>query len=277
MAGGTQDASGVILKPMDFGLKDRAALVAAASRGLGRAVAMGLAREGASLALCARTAGPLEETAAEIRAATGVRVLTKALDVTRAGATAEFVHEAHRTFGRLDICVANAGGPPSKAFASTSEDEWQSAVELNLLSTVRLAHETLPLMQQQRWGRFLAITSVAVKQPLTGLVLSNAVRSAVVGLVKTLANEYGPHGITVNNLCPGYTATHRLTELAASIARNEGITLDQVVARWTSQIPAGRLGDPAEFADAAVFLASERAAYITGQSIVIDGGFARGL
>jgi 3-oxoacyl-[acyl-carrier protein] reductase len=262
---------------MDLGLKDRVAIVAASSTGLGKAVALGLAREGAKLALCARTAKTLEETAAEIRAATGVEVLARATDVTSEEDVRAFVGAVHQRFGRVDICVANSGGPPSKSFAETSIEEWRKSADLNLMSTVHLAKETLPLMQARRWGRFIAITSVSVKQPVDGLILSNSIRAGVSGLVKTLANEYGPHNILVNNVCPGFTATARLLELSSTLAAKQGVTPKEIEARWAAQAPLGRVGQPEEFANVVVFLASERASFVTGTSIAVDGGIVKGL
>jgi 3-oxoacyl-[acyl-carrier protein] reductase len=262
---------------MDLGLKDRVALVAASSTGLGKAVALGMAREGAKLALCARTQSTLEATAEEIRRETGVEVLARTIDVTSPDQVRAFVAEIAAQFGRIDICVANAGGPPSKSFAETSVQDWHTAAELNLMSIVYLAKETLPLMQQRHWGRFIAITSVTVKQPLDGLILSNAVRTGVLGLVKSLANEYGPYNVLVNNVCPGFTATARLNDLAATLAAKGGVSLADIEKRWASQAPLGRVGKPEEFANLVVFLASERASYITGESIAVDGGLVKGL
>jgi 3-oxoacyl-[acyl-carrier protein] reductase len=262
---------------VDLGLKDRVALVAASSTGLGKAVAVGLAREGAKLALCARTEAALETAADEIRRETGAAVLARAVDVTVHEQVRAFVAETAAQFGRLDICVANAGGPPSKSFADTTPEDWQAAAELNLMSTVYLAKEALPLMQQRRWGRFIAITSVTVKQPLEGLVLSNAVRSGVVGLVKTLANEYGPFNVLVNNVCPGFTATARLRSLSETLAARAGVLPADIEQRWAAQAPLGRLGQPEELANLVVFLASERASYIAGTSIAVDGGLVKGL
>ena len=261
---------------MDLGVKDRVALVAASSQGLGKAVAMGLAREGAKLALCARTAVTLEQTAEEIRAQTGADVIARAVDVTDYGQVRGFVSAAAERFGRIDICVANAGGPPSKTFAETTVADWESAAGLNLMSTVYLAREVLPGMQQRRWGRFIAITSVSVKQPIEGLVLSNSVRSAVSGLIKTLANEYGPYNVLVNNVCPGYTATARLESLSGKLAAAESVPVEKIKERWSAQVPLRRLGQPEEFANLVVFLASERASYVTGASIAVDGGLVKG-
>ncbi len=262
---------------MDLGIKDRVALVAASSQGLGLAVAQGLAKEGAKLALCSRNAKVLESAAGNIREQAGVEVMTRALDVTRYEDVRDFVAAVAERFGRLDICVANAGGPPAKSFAETTVEDWRAATDLNLMSTIYLAKETLPVMQKQHWGRFIAITSVAVKQPIDGLILSNAVRSAVSGLVKTLANEFGSDGVLVNNVCPGYTATARLLELSRRLAGREGVDPAQIEERWARQTALGRVGRPDEFADLVVFLASERATYITGASIAVDGGLVKGL
>ena len=261
---------------MDLGLKDRIALVAASSQGLGKAVALGLAREGASLALCARTESAIFQAADDIRRETGARVLARPVDVTDYQQVRRFVAEILAEYGRVDICVANAGGPPSKTFAQTTLEDWRAASELNLMSTVHLAKETLPVMQEQRWGRFIAITSVTVKQPIDGLILSNAVRSGVMGLVKTLSNEYGPYNVLVNNVCPGYTGTARLQSLIGKLAENEHVPPQTIEDRWAAQTPLRRIGRPEEFANLVVFLASERASYITGASIAVDGGIVKG-
>src|SRR5579872_6890654 len=262
---------------MDLGLKDRVAIVAASSQGLGKAVALGLAREGTKLALCARNNATLQTAAEEIRRETGAEVLAHSVDVTVYEEVRQFVAEAAARFGRIDVCVANAGGPPSKSFAETSIQDWDAAARLNLMSTVYFAKETLPLMQERRWGRFIAITSVTVKQPVEGLILSNAVRSGVSGLIKTLSNEYGPYNVLVNNVCPGYTATARLLSLTDTLAKKEGVDPKTIEGRWAAQAPLRRIGQPEEFANLVVFLASERASYITGVSVAVDGGIVKGL
>lgn len=262
---------------MDFGLKDRVALVAASSQGLGKAVARGFAREGAKLALCARTESVLLKTAEEIHSETGAEVLARTVDVTAPDQVRRFVAETASHFGRVDICVANAGGPPSKSFADTTIEDWHRAAELNLMSTVYLARETLPLMQQRCWGRFIAITSISVKQPLEGLILSNSIRCGVSGLVKTLAAEYGPYNVLVNNVCPGFTATDRLLELAGTLAERKGVTPKDIEDGWAAQAPLRRVARPEEFADVVVFLASECASYVTGVSLAVDGGIVKGL
>jgi 3-oxoacyl-[acyl-carrier protein] reductase len=262
---------------MDLGLTGRVAIVAAASKGLGRAVAEELAREGARVAICARSAGTLEEAATHIRKITGHEVFPKALDVTDSAAVTAFVAAVEARFGRIDICVTNSGGPPSNAFRDTSAEVWRVAIDQLLMSTVFFASETLPRMLKNKWGRLITITSSAVKQPVEGLLLSNSIRAAVTGLARTLANEYAAAGITVNNVCPGFTRTARLDDLATTISQRTGETPEEIVAGWEREIPAGRLGTPREFAAVVAFLASERASYVNGTSIAIDGGLVRSL
>ena len=262
---------------MDLGLKNRVALVAASSQGLGKAVAFGLAREGAKLVLCSRKAAAVEATAESIRSETGAEVFAAQTDVTDEQQVARLAAGAIERFGRIDICVTNAGGPPAKPFDATTVEDWRRAVDLNLMSTLFLARAALPGMRDRRWGRLVTITSLTVKQPVDNLILSNSVRAAVAGLVKSLSNEYAPHNVLVNNVCPGYTATDRLSDLSSTLAKSAGVPAAEIEKRWTSQIPLGRLARPEEFADAVVFLCSDRASYITGQSIAIDGGFAKGL
>jgi 3-oxoacyl-[acyl-carrier protein] reductase len=262
---------------LNLGLKDRVALVAASSQGLGKAVALGLAREGAKLAMCSRDRGRIDSAAEQIRRETGAEVFAAAVDLTDEQQVHAFAGQTAARFGRVDICITNAGGPPAKPFDATTVDEWRRAIDLNLMSTLYLAREVLPGMRERRWGRLITITSLTVKQPVDGLILSNSVRAAVAGLVKSLSNEYAPDNVLVNNVCPGYTATDRLGELSATLAKSAGVTAAEIASRWTASIPLGRLAEPEEFADAVVFLCSDRASYITGQSIAIDGGYAKGL
>src|SRR5580700_5857385 len=222
---------------MNLGLANRVAIVAAASKGLGRAVAEELAREGARVAICARGASELEQAATHIQESTGRDVFHQSVDVTNPAAVFQFVAAVAERFGRLDICVTNCGGPPSKMFADTNPEDWRSAVDLLLMSTVFFAKETLPRMQKNKWGRFITITSSAVKQPVDGLLLSNSIRAAVTGLARTLANEYAAHGITVNNVCPGYTHTARTDDLARSISARTGVQPEEILAQWTREIP----------------------------------------
>jgi len=262
---------------MDLGLRGKVALVTAASRGLGRATAEAFASEGASLVICARGADALEEARSDIARRTSVDVDMIVADVSTADGIASVWQRTQERFGRVDVLVTNAGGPPSGPFESYEWSVWQRAVELTLRSAVELARLVLPGMKARRWGRILNITSIAVKQPVDGLILSNSIRAAVTGFARTLANEVAPYGVTVNNLMPGFTRTDRVEQLNADAAAREGITAADVARRIEAQIPMRRLGEPNEFAALAAFLASEQAAYITGQSIAVDGGWIRSL
>lgn len=262
---------------MELGLRGRGAIVAAASSGLGKAVAEELAREGAEVAICSRNAAAIDRAASEIEKSTGRRVHAQVCDVTRYEAIKAFVDDAERRVGHIDICVTNSGGPPSKKFAETSAEEWRAAVDLLLMSTVHFAKEVLPRMQRRRWGRFITITSQAVKQPINGLVLSNSIRAAVTGLARTLANEFGADGITVNNVCPGYTATDRLMGLSQAQAKIFSTTQEKIIEGWAAEVPVKRIARADEFAACVAFLASERASYINGSSIAVDGGWIRSL
>lgn len=262
---------------MELGLGDKVALVAAASRGLGRATADALAAEGASLVICARGAEALDEARREISGKRNVEVEAVVADVATPEGVRLLSERALTRFGRVDILVTNAGGPPSGPFEAHEWPEWQRTVDLTLRSTVELTRALLPGMKQRRWGRIINVTSIAVKQPVDGLILSNSLRAAVTGFARTLANEVAQHGITVNNIMPGYTRTERLVALNAANAKREGIPVEDVARRIESQVPMRRMGEPAEFAALAAFLASERASYITGQSIAVDGGWIRSL
>jgi 3-oxoacyl-[acyl-carrier protein] reductase len=262
---------------METGLKGRVAIVAASSLGIGRATAEGFAAEGCHVAMCARNAQTLQESAEQIRKKYSVEVFAKAMDVTDPEAVHGFVDGVVAKFGSADICVANAGGPPAKGFLAATVDEWRKAVDLNLLSTVYFAREVIPHMQRKHWGRIVTITSISTKQPVPDLVLSNSVRAAVVGLVKSLANEFGKDGILVNNVAPGYTATDRLKELAQARSSAQGKSEKEIFEGWATDAPLKRIGEPREVADAIVWLASERASYITGQTVLVDGGLYKGL
>lgn len=262
---------------MNLGLEGRVAFVAAGSKGLGRAIAEELAAEGAEIAVCARGKQALGETSVAIGRSTGREVLALAGDVSDPAIVGRMVADTIARFGRIDILVTNAGGPPSGRFESLSPEAWQAAVDLTLMSVVNLTRAVLPGMKERGWGRVINVTSIAVKQPVDGLMLSNSLRSAVTGFARTLANEVAQLGITVNNILPGYTRTARVEQLSEAAARREGVTREAALAKWESEIPMGRLGEPREFAALAAFLASDRASYITGQSIAVDGGWIRGL
>jgi len=262
---------------MDLGLKNKVALVAAGSRGLGRAVAEELAAEGASLVLCARDVNTLTETAAAIADASGAHVLAVPADVTNVDSIKKLVEAGIDRFGRIDILVTNAGGPPAGTFDQLTREQWDEALRLTLLSAIELARQVLPGMKQRRWGRILNITSISVKQPVENLMLSNSLRAGLTGFARTLANEVAADGITVNNILPGYTRTERLEDLATMMAEKQGISASEFRGKWEKEIPMGRLGEPREFAALSAFLVSERASYITGTSIQVDGGWIRSL
>ncbi len=251
--------------------------MAASSQGIGLATAEAFAAEGCRVAMCARSREKLEAAAEGIRKKSGAEVFTQALDVTNPGAVHAFVEAVVQKVGGVDICVTNAGGPPAKGFLAASIEEWRKAVDANFLSTVFFAREVIPHMQRQHWGRIITLTSITTKQPVPDLVLSNAVRAAVVGLVKSLSNEFGKDGITVNNVGPGYTATERLKELARARSAALGKSEAEVFAGWADEAALKRVAEPREVADAIVWLASERASYVTGQTILVDGGAYKGL
>lgn len=262
---------------MDLGIRGKVALVSASSRGLGRAIAEELAAEGVNLVVCARGEDALRKTAEEIRKRSGVEVVDVAADVSDPAGLERVVGAAFEKFGRVEILVTNSGGPPSGPFESLTPEMWEAATKLLLTSAVGLARAVLPGMKERRWGRILNVTSIAVKQPIEGLMLSNSLRAAVTGFARTLANEVAPFNVTVNNLMPGYTRTDRVEQLARAAGERSGTSAKDAFAKWEKEIPMGRLGEPREFAALAAFLASERASYITGSSIAVDGGWIRAL
>jgi 3-oxoacyl-[acyl-carrier protein] reductase len=240
---------------------------------MGKASAMGLAAEGAKVVMCARTESDLKTTAEEIRARTKAEVLAMPADVTKKADVDNLVDRAMKTFGRVDILVANAGGPPRGYFEDMTDEQWQGAFDVSLLSVVRLVRGVLPSMKAHRWGRILTIQSVSVKQPIPELLLSNAVRPGVAGMMKTLAGQLGKDGITVNTVCPGKIMTDRFL----GGQKISGLSREEYLARAVEDVPVRRVGTPEEFANVVVFLASERASYVTGVAVQVDGGLVRGL
>ncbi|MEQ1642390.1 MAG: SDR family oxidoreductase [Pyrinomonadaceae bacterium] len=262
---------------MDLGLRGKTALVCAASQGLGFAVAREIAKEGASLVICSRREGAITAAAESIRNETGADVLAIAADVSVATDIERLVESGIERFGKIDILVTNSGGPPAGPFDSLTRESWDDATRILLTSVIELTKLVLPRMCERRWGRILNVTSIASKQPVDNLMLSNSLRAAVTGFAKTLANEVAADGITVNNILPGYTRTERLDELIEFLAEKESLTPDEIRGRWEAEIPMRRLGEPHEFGALAAFLVSERASYITGSSIAVDGGWIKSL
>jgi 3-oxoacyl-[acyl-carrier protein] reductase len=258
---------------MDLGLRGKVALVTAASKGMGKACAVGLAVEGARVAMCARNEGDLKAAVEEVKATSKGDVVGIAADVTKLDHVRMLVGRVKDALGAPDILIANCGGPPRGYFDEFGDEAWYGAVEVSLMSTVRLIREVLPGMRAKRWGRILTIQSVSVKQPLPELLLSNAVRPGVAGMMKTLAAQLGKENILVNTLCPGRILTDRLL----GGLKGSGLSREEYLARQGAEIPLGRVGTAEEFANVAVFLASERASYVTGVAIQVDGGLVRGL
>lgn len=257
---------------MELGLKGKRAIVLAASRGLGRACALGLAQEGCDVVIASRTQENVDRAAEEIRQKSGARVIGVAADVSQRSGIETIVERCTAEFGGVDIAIHNAGGPPAGNFGSVNEDQWYRAFDQNLMSFVWLVGAVRPSMEESGWGRILAITSISIKQPLANLVLSNAMRTGVLATVRTLVKELTPLGITVNVIAPGRIATERIEELDQAAAERTGKPIEQIRTESVATIPAGRLGDPSEFANGIVFLASDAARYISGAALQIDGG-----
>ncbi len=262
---------------MDLGLRGRVAVVAGSSQGLGRAIADAIAEGGADLVINSRSSDKLEAVKAEIGEATGARVETVACDLTEPVGADELIGAAEAAFGRVDVLVTNTGGPPAGMFEDHSPEVWREALAQNFESVVNLVRAVLPGMKERRWGRIVNVTSISVKQPVEGLILSNAIRAGVTGFAKTVSNEVAPYNVTINNVLPGFTRTERLIHLAEAVSDRDGKTIEQVYDAWESEIPMGRLAEPSEIGAVAAFLCSESASYVTGQSIAVDGGWIKGL
>jgi 3-oxoacyl-[acyl-carrier protein] reductase len=261
---------------MDLGLNGKVAVVAGASMGLGFSIAKMLGTEGARTAICSRDSSNISKACDELKAL-GIDAKAYTADVSIPDEAAAFVCKVVRDFGGIDILVTNAGGPPSMKFEEIDYKAWEEGFRLNLLSTISMIRATIPSMKGKNWGRIINLTSIAVKQPIDGLIISNTIRAGVIGLAKTLSRELAPHNITVNNILPGYFMTSRVEELAEKLAGLKNLRPEEIIESWKNDIPLSRLGDPDEIGNLAAFLASDKAAYITGASIPIDGGFYKGL
>lgn len=257
---------------MDLSLSGCRALVTGASKGLGKACAEALSDEGARVFICARNGAELARTATQIGAAGHC-----AADVSRAADVRRLVGAALEVLGGLEILVTNAGGPPTGPFETAPDDHWDTAYQLNLMSAVRLIREALPALKVSGRGRIVNLTGYGVKEPMTDLVVSDSVRAGVTVMAKTIASDLAPYGITVNNIAPGPIMTDRLIEVHAARARSVGISLEEQFKRFAQTIPARRLGEPKEIGDLCAYLCSAQAGYLTGQSIVVDGGVNRSI
>lgn len=261
---------------MDLELNQKVALVAASSSGLGKAVAIGLAKEGADIIICSRDSDKLNLVTEEIQKMER-NVLAIPTDLTQYSQVRSLVNKSIDSFGKIDILVINCGGPPSGGFLDFSIEDWKQAIDLNLMSTIYLCKKVIPHMIKQQAGRIVMITSVSVKQPILGLILSNVARAGVAGLAKSLSNEFGKNNILVNIVCPGYTQTQRVEQLAAVLSAEEGVKPVEMIERWADQNALKRIATPEEFANVVVFLASEKASHLTGTAIQIDGGLVKSL
>jgi 3-oxoacyl-[acyl-carrier protein] reductase len=262
---------------MNLGIKDKTALVTASSRGLGKSIALQLSREGANVAICARDGEALIQAKKEIEERAGGSVFAQTADVTDKDQVKTLVNQVVDNFSTLDILICNAGGPPSGMAADFDTDDYRKALELNLLSTVNLCYQAAPHMKKQKWGRIVNVTSVSAKQPIESLILSNTARAGVLGFSKSLSTQLAPFGITVNSVCPGYTRTERVENLAKSFEEAGKGSIQDFFRNIEKMIPMGRLGRPYELSAAVAFLCSEGASYITGVALQVDGGFVKSI
>lgn len=262
---------------MELGIKGKTALVTASSTGIGKAVVEAFAEEGCNVVICSRSKEKLIESAKDIKNKFNVEPFWGVCDLNNHKDIENFYNAVIKQFGKVDILVNNCGGPVPGFFRDLSEDDWNNAFKQVLMSVVRFSHLVLPAMIEQEWGRIINITSVAVKQPVHNLMLSNSLRAGVTGFAKSLSNEFGKNNITVNNVAPGFTLTHRLYELAVDRAKNSSLSHEEILAEMAKDVPMNRLGGPEEIAATVLFLASQKASYITGTTIQVDGGSTKAI
>ncbi len=266
------------MRNVELGLKGKVVVVMAASKGLGKATASEFANEGAIVVISSRTKETIEQTAAELRKESGnEQVYAFSCDMSKGEEIKDLFSQAHQQFGRIDVLVNNTGGPKAGGFSDMSDEDWYAAFDQNLLSYIRTCREVLPYMKEQQFGRIVNVSSSSTKEVIDGLILSNTMRTGMVGFAKTLAREVAKENILVNTVGPGKISTDRVAELTQAAADRQGISTEQALKNTEAQIPSGRLGEPAEFARTVVFLASPANSYVTGQSIVVDGGFLKAL
>lgn len=260
---------------MDLGLKNKVVIVSGASRGLGFATALSFAKEGAKVAICSREKNHIEAAADRIQSLTDTEILAFPADMRDPQSIQSFIDRVVEKWGTIHICISNAGGPPSARFMEASDELWQQSFNLTLMSAIRLSRAVIPYMQKQQWGRIIHLCSASVKNPIPNLLMSNAIRSAVVAMSKTQSNELASDNILVNCLLPGWTDTERVGEILGARAGYQQISLEEAYTARKALIPLGRIGTPNEIADSIVFLASERASFITGTTLTVDGGETR--
>ncbi len=262
---------------MELGLRNKVALVAASSQGLGRAIAESLSEEGASVVICARNKKILAAAAKEISAKTGGEVIAVPADVSKTKDIERLVRAVVRKFGTIHILVNNAGGPPVETFDRLSDDQWAKGVELTMMSTIRLTRSVIPFMQKQQWGRIITVNSIAGKQPIPELVISSTLRPGLIGLMKVLASQHAKDGILINTVCPGFVMTNRQKEISSVRSAKADISVEEYMKVQSKEIPLGRYGTPQEIGDVVAFLASTRAGFLTGATLSVDGGMMKGL
>ena len=262
---------------MDLGIKEKVAIVCASSQGLGKATALGLAKEGAKVVIFARHKKDIDEAAHEISSSMNSEILPIVADVTKTEDIQKVVKTTIEKFGTVHILVNNAGGPPVANFAELTDDMWMNGVSLTMMSLIRMTREVLPHMLKNKWGRIINIASLTAKQPINDLIISSTLRPGILGLAKILSNQYSKFGILVNNVCPGHYLTKRQEEIIKKRSTERNITAEEYIQQHSNEIPIGRFGKPEELANMIVFLCSEKASYVTGSTISVDGGLVKGL